>query len=104
MFQKISNLLSERAAGRRLLRDAETTKELRMVWEEHGVRLFPQTIQEHLKQHVRVARVLSEDIYLEVSDTHVKNAIALQQTAIKDLFEQHLKRKVGTIRLTHLSS
>lgn len=99
MFQKLASLLNERSSDKKFLREAEQVKRLQAVWEEQGVRLFPENLHQHLLKHTRVIRLLRDEIIIAVDDTHTKNALALKQAEIKNIFEQETNVSYQAIRL-----
>lgn len=99
MFQKLTNLLSERVSDKKYLREAEQTKQLQRVWEEKGILLFPENLRAHVKKYTRVIRVKKDDVVLAVGDMHTKNALTLKQREIQDLFEQETGVRYQVIRL-----
>ena len=99
MFQKLANLLSERVSDKKHLREAEQSKHLQRIWEEEGIKLFPENLRSHVGKNIRVIRVIKDEVILGVGDAHTKNALALKQREIQELFEQETGVSYQAIRL-----
>ena len=101
MFQKLTNLLKERAQDRALLRDAKSTANSQRIWEEEAIQLFPESIQEHVRSSVRIGRLEGEQLRIEVRDPYTKQALLLQQQKLLTLFQSH-DLQINRLHLTTL--